>query len=317
MVLTEFCTMILCAVLHIHTNNLNITTNNTTPDRVVCWLNHNKQFNPDIHFIPGKDNVIADTLSWLDCLEESILLKDKQVFVLKDSVSKGTDVADNPLLIECFLHLPPLEVLDTNPIDYQWIITKKWNWWISQTMSKISRQVLQQSTEWQRKYLLCGTQWQPQYRMEIWLNWLHDLTYLTLVPCQIGHPDSCHIRMLQAQYHHPHLWIIIKQFACNKCQCSKPSCPSHGLLPDWDIAVDPWEEVAVDLIGSWPASTPQGTVEFFALTCIDNATNLVEIARIFKKSREPGSLGTLSHYKSSMTMGKSLQVLLSNSCYVW
>jgi len=45
-----------------------------------------------------------------------------------------------------------------------------------------------------------------------------------------------------------------------------------------------WEEVAVDLIGPWPASTPNGFVEFFALMCIDNTTNLVKNAWIFDKT---------------------------------
>ncbi len=97
MVLTEFHTMILRAILHIHTNHLNITTNNTTPDRVICWLNYVEQFNPYIQFIPGKDTVIADTLSWLDHLEESVFSKDKKVFVL---FSKGMAFTNNPLLIE-------------------------------------------------------------------------------------------------------------------------------------------------------------------------------------------------------------------------
>ncbi len=57
---------------------------------------------------------IANTLSWLDCLEESILSKDKQVFVLKDSISKGMDFANDPLPIKHFLHLPTLALQETN-----------------------------------------------------------------------------------------------------------------------------------------------------------------------------------------------------------
>ncbi len=100
MVLTKFCTMLLGAVLHIHTDHFNIMTNNTTPDHVIRWLNYVKQFNPYIHFIPYKDNIIADTLSWLNCLEESILSKDKQVFVIEDSISKVMDFA-----VFCICHL--------------------------------------------------------------------------------------------------------------------------------------------------------------------------------------------------------------------
>ncbi len=77
MILSKFCTMLLIAVLCIHTDHLNITTNNTTHDHVICWLNYIKQFNPYIHFVPGKDNIIADTLSWLNFIEESVLSKDK------------------------------------------------------------------------------------------------------------------------------------------------------------------------------------------------------------------------------------------------
>ncbi len=78
----------------------------------------------------------------------------------------------------------------------------------------------------------------------------------------------------------------IESLACNKYQQAKPSGPGQGLLPNWDIAGAPLEEVAVDLIGPWPASTPHGPVEFFALTCIDTITNLVKIAQIFENSSD-------------------------------
>ncbi len=112
-------------MLHIHTDHLNITTINTTPDHVIWWLNYIKQCNPYIHLIPDNNIVIADTLSWLDCLDKSVLFKDKQVFVSKDFVSKGVDFANDPCLIECFLYLPPMPVQDKNPTDYQWIFIKQ------------------------------------------------------------------------------------------------------------------------------------------------------------------------------------------------
>ncbi len=130
MVLMEFYTMLLGAKLHIPIDHLNNTTNKTTPDFIICWLNYVEQCNPYIHFVLGKVNVIADLLSWLDHLEESILSKREQVFILKQSVSKEMDFADDPLLIKCFLNLPHLPVQDTNPTNYQWIFTKKQNRWI-------------------------------------------------------------------------------------------------------------------------------------------------------------------------------------------
>ncbi len=71
--------------------------------------------------------------------------------------------------------------------------------------------------------------------------------------------------------------------------------------------VAPWEEVAVNLIGPWPASTPHGILELFALNCIDTTTNLVEITQIFEKSSVflpilsiSGSFRTLNQCESSI-----------------
>ncbi len=93
--------MLLGAILHIHTDHLNITTNNTTPDIVIPWLNYVEQFNPYIQYIPGKGNIIFHMLSWLDCLEEYVLSKDKEAFVPKDSVSNGMEFVDDQLVIRC------------------------------------------------------------------------------------------------------------------------------------------------------------------------------------------------------------------------
>ncbi len=81
--------MLFGAVLHINSNHLNITTNNTTPDCVISWINYVEQFNPYIHFISGKNNVIVGNLSWIDRLEEYVILKDKQVFFSKILSPKG------------------------------------------------------------------------------------------------------------------------------------------------------------------------------------------------------------------------------------
>ncbi len=55
----------------------------------IFWINYIEQFNPYIHFIPGKDNIIADTLSWLDCLEEFFISKTNKYFFSKTLSLKG------------------------------------------------------------------------------------------------------------------------------------------------------------------------------------------------------------------------------------
>ncbi len=76
----------------------------------------------------------------------------------------------------------------------------------------------------------------------------------------------------------------LKNLCATNVNILNPLAPatSHNQFPDHDTVGNPWDEVAVDLICPWAASTPHGIVEFFALTCIDTTTNLVKITLIFK-----------------------------------
>ena len=51
----------------------------------------------------------------------------------------------------------------------------------------------------------------------------------------------------------------------------------YGLLPELDIIITPWNEVAIDLIGPWKIKFNGRVCIFNALTCIDTATNLFEM----------------------------------------
>jgi len=79
----------------------------------------------------------------------------------------------------------------------------------------------------------------------------------------------------------------IYDFACNACQKMKRPGPGYGLLPERDIGIVPWAEVAVDLIGPWTMKIRGKTTrEVFALTIIDTALNLVELVQIKSKTSE-------------------------------
>ncbi len=50
------------------------------------------------------------------------------------------------------------------------------------------------------------------------------------------------------------------------------------------MQIAPWEEVAINLIGPWKVKVNGQQVEFNALTCIDMASNLVELIRVENKT---------------------------------
>ena len=108
------------------------------------------------------------------------------------------------------------------------------------------------------------------------VRWFHEV---------LGHPGQTRLRdTLQARYHNPTMRSHIDKLVCESCQRHKLAGRGYGLLPEREVRVAPWEEVAIDLIGPWKVKVSNKLVEFSALTIIDTASNLVELVRIDNKT---------------------------------
>ncbi len=101
----------------------------------------------------------------------------------------------------------------------------------------------------------------------------------------MGHPGEKRLRdTLNQHYYHPKLCYHIEKLKCKDCQKYKLAGRGYGLLPKWEVRIAPWEEVAIDLIGPIKVKVNGQQVEFNALTCIDMASNLVELISINNKT---------------------------------
>ena len=88
-------------------------------------------------------------------------------------------------------------------------------------------------------------------------------------------------------FYHPRLRDVSKEIVqhCHECQQEKLSQRGYGHLPPRNVELQPWRNVAVDLIGPWKIKLQNNTViEFNALTMIDTDTNFVEACRIDRKT---------------------------------
>ena len=103
----------------------------------------------------------------------------------------------------------------------------------------------------------------------------------------LGHPGEKRLdQSIKGRYFHPQLRKkcenVVKN--CEFCQRHKRPGRGFGLLPEREVKVAPFEEIAVDLIGPWKTKVAGKVVTFNSLTIIDTVTNLVELVRIDNKS---------------------------------
>jgi len=99
--LKEFRNILLGQKIKVHTDHENLTYKNFNSDRVMRWRLYIEEYSPDLQYIPGPKNVVADALSRLE-IEETPFEDTKETFL-------G--------LMECFAKKPDTD--DFHPLNYQ------------------------------------------------------------------------------------------------------------------------------------------------------------------------------------------------------
>ena len=107
-------------------------------------------------------------------------------------------------------------------------------------------------------------------------HWFHKL---------MGHPEQKRLReSLWQRYYHQKLRYHINRFRCEHYQRHKLSGRGYGLLPEREMRIAPWEEVAINLIGPWQVKVNGRKVEFNTPNCINTASNLAELIWVDNKT---------------------------------
>ena len=113
--------------------------------------------------------------------------------------------------------------------------------------------------------------------MDQTIAWYHD---------QLQHPGMNRQYLSMSKvFHHPDLKRLVESYikTCGPCQRNKRS-KKYGWLPEKIVDSNPWEVIAVDLIGPWKIKdADERNLNLLALTIIDLATCWIEIVEIKDK----------------------------------
>lgn len=104
------------------------------------------------------------------------------------------------------------------------------------------------------------------------------------------------LQTMNRLYYHPKLSTTISHVTstCKTCKHNKKHSRQYGFLAARQAISSPWNEVHIDTIGPWSfkaaTKTSPKTYKFYALTCIDPVTNLVELKRHDLNVSVPGDI---------------------------
>jgi hypothetical protein len=257
--LKEFRNILLGQRIKVHTDHENLTYKTFNSDRVMRWRLYIEEYSPDLQYIKGTHNVVADALSRLD-MEENPFEDNKETFL-------G--------LMECFAKKP--DVPDFHPLNYQHLK-------IAQGKDKTIQNILKMTnSKFAMKEFHAGEKSTPLicYNGKIVIpnllqkhviNWYHT----TLCHPGINRTEETIGQHLWWPKMRDHITNYVK--ICPLCQRNKRRQKKYGLLPPKLAEATPWDKLCVDLIGPYKIRR-KGKEDLICrcVTMIDPATGWFEI----------------------------------------
>jgi aryl carrier-like protein len=221
--LKEYRSMLLGAKITIHTDHKNLTFQGLTSQRVLRWRSFLEEYDINLDYVKGPENVLADAYSRVPRAESTVgkNMPNNDDIIEEHYLDCFYSVLDEPELFDCLLNLPELEEPTQNPLNMEWIRERQ------QADATLLARAASNPTNYVYKtfeddlQILCyvktgedaETQWRialAQDMVQPTIAWFHEV---------LGHPGTKRMRLtLQARYYHSEIRRYIDNYTCDACQ---------------------------------------------------------------------------------------------------
>ena len=265
--LKEFRNILLGHQITVYTDHRNLTFKNFNTDRVMRWRLAIEEYSPELIYIKGEKNVVADALSRL--------------------ATKDTPLPNIEYIAEQFGFDDKDLTEDMYPLSFQTLsdFQVKDEKLMKKLLSDDSRYTLTAFHGGEDQEIDLITRDEkiviPEQLQRRVVEWYH--TFLC-------HPGETRTEQTIRQHFSfkglkPMVHDVCSK--CSICQKSKKHTKKYGLLPEKEAEANPWEVLCVDLIGPYTVTKNRSEkLTLWCCTMIDPATGWVEIVKIDTKSAD-------------------------------
>ena len=257
--LKEFRNILLGHRINVYTDHKNLTYKNFNTERVMRWRLILEEYGPELHYIKGEKNIVADALSRLGMKSENP--PDCDAFFTQ--VCLASDEKDE--LPEDAFPLVFKQIMEAQRKDKSLLLKSKKdpNYRIKSFRGGGKKRNLIVKDD---KIVI------PDGLQKRTVVWYHQ---------QLCHPGETRTeKSIKQHFYWPNMDKMVKDICkkCPTCQTSKTSSTKYGHLPEKKAEARPWEKLCVDLIGPYKIKQRNGKdYVLWCLTMIDPATGWFEI----------------------------------------
>ena len=278
--LKEFKGMLWGQPIVVYTDHKNLMQDalGLTCDRVYRWRLLLEEYGPEIVYIKGIHNTVADAISRLDFgpikdVKENWMTFTKcWCYYTMQTEEDPSPVKHSDLMNFVFANRS--EEIAIYPLTVQEIAAAQQT---DETLDKLNLLEAYTPQLVENVTVLCkdGKLVIPQELQQRAVQWYHHY---------LQHPGTTRLEeTLRGAMYWKGLRHSVRTFVknCHKCQVNKRRQRKYGKLPTKLVISNPWEALCVDLIGPYTLKGKDGTeIDFMCVTMIDPATSWFEIVEL-------------------------------------